>query len=66
MKLAIIGTGYVGLTLALALSRIGHKINCFDVNNDLIRNLRKGITDIKEPLISEYINEGIKNVCMLL
>tara|TARA_Y100000589_G_scaffold74281_1_gene67602 strand:- start:8007 stop:9263 length:1257 start_codon:yes stop_codon:yes gene_type:complete len=60
MKISIIGTGYVGLTLALALSRKDHMINCFDINNNLIRNLRKGITDIKEPLISQYINEGIE------
>ncbi len=61
MNISIIGTGYVGLTLALALSKVRHKISCFDINNKLIENLRRGLTDIKEPFIDEYIKNGIKN-----
>lgn len=61
MKISIIGTGYVGLTLALALSKVGYKTLCFDINNQLIQNLRKGFTDIKEPFIDEYIKDGINN-----
>ena len=58
MRVDIIGTGYVGLTLGIALSRTSHEIICWDIDKSLIDNLKKGITDVEEPFIKEYLKEG--------
>tara|TARA_B100000212_G_C27375839_1_gene534647 strand:- start:500 stop:1750 length:1251 start_codon:yes stop_codon:yes gene_type:complete len=58
MRIDIIGTGYVGLTLGIALSRTSHEVVCWDINKNLIDNLKKGITDVEEPFINEYLQEG--------
>ena len=59
MNLSVIGTGYVGLTLAIALTKVGHTISCYDINDELINDLKNGKTAIKEPEILDYLNEGI-------
>jgi UDP-N-acetyl-D-mannosaminuronic acid dehydrogenase len=41
-KISIFGLGYVGLTLALCMSKNGFEINGFDKDKKLIANLRKG------------------------
>ena len=44
MKVAIFGQGYVGLTVSIAASQVGHKIIGFDINKNLIANLLNGST----------------------
>ena len=44
MKVAIFGQGYVGLTLSIAASQVGHKIIGFDINKNLIADLLNGST----------------------
>jgi UDP-N-acetyl-D-glucosamine dehydrogenase len=44
MKIAVIGQGYVGLTLSIAASLNGHNVIGFDVNEILVDDLRKGHT----------------------
>ena len=41
MKIAIIGSGYVGLPLAIALSK-KNKVVCFDKNVARVKELKKG------------------------
>ena len=41
-KVTIVGLGYVGFTLALSMLKNGFEVNGFDVNKNLIRNLKKG------------------------
>ena len=50
MKLAIIGSGYVGLPLAIEFSKY-FNVTCFDINKDRIQELKKGsikISNIKK------------------
>lgn len=61
MNVDIIGTGFVGLTLGIALSNSGLKVTCWDIDKNKIKNLKKGITDIKEPFIEQLIIKNIKN-----
>jgi UDPglucose 6-dehydrogenase len=49
MKIAVLGTGYVGLSTGVCLSEIGHHVYCIDINEQKINNLRKGISPIYEP-----------------
>jgi UDP-N-acetyl-D-glucosamine dehydrogenase len=47
MRVAIIGQGYVGLTIAVGAAGAGHKVVGFDVNADLIKALNSGISHIE-------------------
>ncbi|MDE1920901.1 MAG: UDP-glucose/GDP-mannose dehydrogenase family protein [Candidatus Omnitrophica bacterium] len=49
MKIAIIGSGYVGLVSGVCLAEIGHHVICVDNNPDKIRTLKKGKLPIYEP-----------------
>ena len=46
MRVAIIGQGYVGLTIAVGAAGAGHKVVGFDVNADLVKALNSGVSHI--------------------
>ena len=46
LKVAILGQGYVGLTLAMGASKVGVEVVGYDTNKQLISNLALGKTDI--------------------
>ncbi len=49
MKIAMIGTGYVGLVSGVCFSDFGHDVTCVDTNADKIARLEKGEVPIYEP-----------------
>ena len=49
MKVAIFGTGYVGLVTGTCLAEIGHDVNCIDVDTAKIDGLKQGVLPIYEP-----------------
>lgn len=59
MKIAVIGTGYVGLVTGVALSEIGHAVTCIDVDPSKVEKLSKGIPTIYEPGLEELIKKNI-------
>jgi len=61
-KIAIIGTGYVGLTTGVCLAYLGHKITCVDKDKVKIRNLKKGIIPIYEPGLKEVLEKHKRNI----
>ena len=47
MRVAIIGQGYVGLTIAVGAAGAGHEVIGFDVNTELVRSLNAGQSHIE-------------------
>ena len=58
MKVAIIGTGYVGLTTGVCLSFIGHHVTCLDIDEAKIALLRAGRSPFHEPHLEEMLQEA--------
>jgi UDPglucose 6-dehydrogenase len=54
-RIAVIGTGYVGLTTGACLASLGHHVVCADVDVDKIKRLDRGEVDILEPGLAELV-----------
>lgn len=59
-KIAIIGTGYVGLTSGACLSHLGHTVVCADVVPEKVESLSRGEVPILEAGLDELVHEGIE------
>src|SRR5947199_4278380 len=62
MRVAIIGTGYVGLTTGVCLAFIGHDVSCVDTDKSKVDALRAGKVPIFEPSLAELIQEAGSNL----
>lgn len=58
-NVAVVGTGYVGLTTAACLARMGHTVVAADVDPDLVARLSKGEVGILEDGLPEIVAEGL-------
>jgi len=59
-KIAIFGTGYVGLVTGVCLARVGNNVTCVDIDEKKIALLQKGECPIYEPRLQEYMSEMIE------
>ena len=62
MRVAIIGTGYVGLTTGACLAFIGHDVHCLDTDESKIQALSAGKIPIYEPCLEEVLQESRHNL----
>src|SRR5882757_8822554 len=62
LNVAIIGTGYVGLTTGVCLAFLGHSVLCLDVDEAKIEKLRGGKVPIYEPGLEELLAEARENL----
>ena len=61
-KIAVIGTGYVGLTTGVCFASLGHKVICVDKDKNKIKKLKKGVIPIFEPGLDEILKNHRKNI----
>lgn len=58
-KIAVIGTGYVGLVTAVCLAEIGNSVSCIDIDAKKIAFLRRGKSPIFENGLEELLQKNI-------
>ncbi|KJK45799.1 UDP glucose 6-dehydrogenase [Lentzea aerocolonigenes] len=58
-RIAVVGTGYVGLTTGACLASLGHRVVCADVDQAKVERLSRGEVDILEPKLADLVGEGI-------
>ena len=57
MKIAVAGTGYVGLVTGVALAHIGHDVTCVDVDEEKVKKMSQDISPIYEEGLEELMKE---------
>ena len=58
MRIAVIGTGYVGLVVGACLSETGNEVSCVDEDAAKIRLLNQGKIPIYEPGLEELVRRN--------
>ncbi len=61
MNIAIVGAGYVGLVSGVCFAQIGHKVICVDIDEEKIKQLKKGKVPIYEPGLEDLLKKNLKN-----
>lgn len=59
MKIAVVGTGYVGLVAGACLAESGNDVVCVDKDAAKVRTLRKGRMPIYEPGLEELVRRNV-------
>ncbi|HVL38708.1 MAG TPA: UDP-glucose/GDP-mannose dehydrogenase family protein [Fimbriimonadaceae bacterium] len=61
MKVAVVGTGYVGLVTGVVLAQLGNDVICVDNDAEKVEKLRQGIPPIYEPGVEELLKKGLQD-----
>jgi UDPglucose 6-dehydrogenase len=60
MKLAVVGTGYVGLVTGTCLAETGNTVTCVDIDTEKVEKLRSGRVTIYEPGLENIFERNVK------
>ena len=61
MKVAIIGTGYVGLPTGVGLESLGHDVTCIDCDREKVEKLRAGVVTLFEEGLEDLLKSGLQS-----
>lgn len=61
MRIAVIGTGYVGLVTGVVLADLGNDVVCIDNNPEKVEMLRQGKSPIFEPGLEPLLQQALRN-----
>ena len=56
---AVVGAGYVGLTTAACMARLGHRVVCTDIDEPRITGLQRGVLPIHESGLDQLVRAGL-------
>ena len=60
MKIAVVGTGYVGLVTGTCFAETGNTVTCIDIDQQKVDKLNKGQITIYEPGLEQLFERNIK------
>ena len=59
MKVSVIGSGYVGTTIAACLAEVGHEVVNVDIDDEVVASINDGVAPIHEPRLGELVEEHV-------
>ena len=62
MKIAVAGTGYVGLVTGVCLAEHGHQVTCVDIDEKKIEMMKRGISPIYEPGLPQLMEKNMERL----
>jgi UDPglucose 6-dehydrogenase len=60
MKIAVVGTGYVGLVTGTCFAETGNTVTCVDIDQEKVRKLQQGVITIYEPGLEQLFERNIR------
>lgn len=60
MKIAVVGTGYVGLVTGTCFAEMGNDVTCVDIDESKIKSMQEGVIPIYEPDLDVIFKHNIK------
>lgn len=65
MKIAVVGTGYVGLVTGTCFAETGNTVTCIDIDQEKVKKLQSGKVTIYEPGLEQLFDRNIKQKRLL-
>ncbi len=60
MKIAVVGTGYVGLVTGTCFAETGNSVTCIDIDQEKVKKLQSGKITIYEPGLEQLFERNVK------